>query len=554
VLTAAAVTSAKAAADDAASKQQLDSQLQRSLGSTKEAIAANEEWVNGMSDATAVARDELRPALAGAVRATGDLTQAHALLKSALDVSAATGKPLSSVIAALGKAYTGSTGALKKLAPSISDAALKSGDYARIQAELNKQFGGAAKGAADTQAGQYRKMQNAMHELQVEIGTALLPVMAAGLPVATEVFGVFAGHSDVIVAIAAAVGGFAAAILVANAALSAYETIQSVSVAVQAVWNSELLASIAQGVAYTASLVAMQVATIATSAATKAYAVAQWLLNAALDANPIGLAIIAVAALTAGIVLAYKHSATFRNIVQSAAVAKQNAVLLLGLIGLIIRAFMRCCTKTAARCGQGVTAALHAITDAIQGVLHAFHAGRCRGGRARRAGSCLQRGGRRDQQPDIGGRERDRLDRADPLPSKPSWIPFAVPRRAERRRIRGRSTGPVINVTINGAIDPESTAIAIRRTLERTTAAAVSAARRWSWLGQVDVLLNGDALDRAVVVADISIRSGRTRDDGLSAASATVDLLTSDPPASRSASPDQLQVVVDAAHGSPGGI
>ena len=51
--------------------------------------------------------------------------------------------------------------------------------------------------------------------------------------------------------------------------------------------------------------------------ATRIWAAAQWLLNAAMSANPIALAIIAVAALTAGVVLAYRHSAKFREIVNS---------------------------------------------------------------------------------------------------------------------------------------------------------------------------------------------------------------------------------------------
>jgi hypothetical protein len=58
--------------------------------------------------------------------------------------------------------------------------------------------------------------------------------------------------------------------------------------------------------------------TIATSAATKTAAGAQWLLNAALTANPIGLVVVALAAMTAGVVLAYNKSETFRDVVDSA--------------------------------------------------------------------------------------------------------------------------------------------------------------------------------------------------------------------------------------------
>lgn len=68
----------------------------------------------------------------------------------------------------------------------------------------------------------------------------------------------------------------------------------------------------------TVSNVANRVSSIAAAAASKAWAAGQWLLNAALTANPIGLVILAIVALVALIVVAYKRSATFRAIVQAA--------------------------------------------------------------------------------------------------------------------------------------------------------------------------------------------------------------------------------------------
>jgi tape measure domain-containing protein len=83
-----------------------------------------------------------------------------------------------------------------------------------------------------------------------------------------------------------------------------------------------LLAAVAAGTAaYVALRVPMMVMTgvIRTiSIVTKAWAVAQAILNAVMDANPISLIIIGVAALVAALVVAYKHSETFRNIVQGA--------------------------------------------------------------------------------------------------------------------------------------------------------------------------------------------------------------------------------------------
>lgn len=54
------------------------------------------------------------------------------------------------------------------------------------------------------------------------------------------------------------------------------------------------------------------------SVVTKTTAAAQWLLNAAMTANPIGLVVVAIAALVAGLVVAYKKSETFRKIVNGA--------------------------------------------------------------------------------------------------------------------------------------------------------------------------------------------------------------------------------------------
>jgi phage-related protein len=85
--------------------------------------------------------------------------------------------------------------------------------------------------------------------------------------------------------------------------------------------NSNLVMTIRN----TAATAANTVKTVAASAASKAWAATQWLLNAALSANPIGLVVIAVAALVGGIILAYQKSETFRNIVDTAMDAVHKA-------------------------------------------------------------------------------------------------------------------------------------------------------------------------------------------------------------------------------------
>jgi phage-related protein len=78
-------------------------------------------------------------------------------------------------------------------------------------------------------------------------------------------------------------------------------------------WVVTTGAMIAQKIAMLATIVVMN----AIKVATLAWTAVQWLLNAALDANPIGIIIILIAALIVGIIMLWKHSETFRKIVMA---------------------------------------------------------------------------------------------------------------------------------------------------------------------------------------------------------------------------------------------
>ena len=68
----------------------------------------------------------------------------------------------------------------------------------------------------------------------------------------------------------------------------------------------------------TAATIAKTTAEMVASGASKALAAAQWLVNAAMAANPIGLVVLALAALVAAFVYAYQNSEDFRKIVDGA--------------------------------------------------------------------------------------------------------------------------------------------------------------------------------------------------------------------------------------------
>jgi hypothetical protein len=127
-----------------------------------------------MQFATGVADDQLRPALGSLVRATNDLAIGQDLLSLAMDVSAGTGRDLETVSLALGKAYNGNLGGLTKLGIALDPNIVKTKNYEAAQAELNKQFGGAAAAVANTYEGQLKRLGTVWTELNETIGYAIL--------------------------------------------------------------------------------------------------------------------------------------------------------------------------------------------------------------------------------------------------------------------------------------------------------------------------------------------------------------------------------------------
>lgn len=79
--------------------------------------------------------------------------------------------------------------------------------------------------------------------------------------------------------------------------------------ALRAVWVSQA----ALTARFNLALVRLRATQIASAAAAKIAAAGQWILNVAMTANPIGLVVVAIAALVAGFVLAYKKIGWFRK-------------------------------------------------------------------------------------------------------------------------------------------------------------------------------------------------------------------------------------------------
>lgn len=167
----------KAAIADEKAQTQLALALQNATGATEAQIKATEDYILKTSLATGVTDDQLRPALQRIAISTGSLTKAQDLLATALDISAATSKPLETVANALSKAYDGNSAALGKLGIGLSAAELKTMSFEQVQGRLSDLFGGAAAANADTYSGRIARMQVAFDEAKETIGFALLPIL-----------------------------------------------------------------------------------------------------------------------------------------------------------------------------------------------------------------------------------------------------------------------------------------------------------------------------------------------------------------------------------------
>lgn len=145
-----------------------------------------------------------------------------------------------------------------------------------------------------------------MGRLKEAVTTAAITVGSKLIPVILKVITFFEKHKAAAVALAAVVGGVLTAAMVSFAAGATTNAVKSVS----ELGKGLLTAGKAVRAFATSEAVA--------AAASKVLAAGQAILNAVMDANPVMLIVLAIAALVAGLIYAYNHCTRFRMIVQAA--------------------------------------------------------------------------------------------------------------------------------------------------------------------------------------------------------------------------------------------
>lgn len=162
-----------------------DENAARSLGMTLknlnlDYLGASEsvnQYISRLEKQTGVLDDELRPAMDRLLRATGSITESQKLLNLALDISAGTGKDLTTVSQGLQKAYLGNNASLGRLGVGLTKAELTTSSFFEIQTRLTELFAGQALSASEGYQGSLNKLTIASNNAKEIIGKDLLDSM-----------------------------------------------------------------------------------------------------------------------------------------------------------------------------------------------------------------------------------------------------------------------------------------------------------------------------------------------------------------------------------------
>jgi hypothetical protein len=188
------VDGVKSAIADEAAQAKLATTLKNVTGATNNQIKAVEDYITKTALANGVTDDQLRPSLDRLIRSTKDATKAQELQSLALDIAAGTGKDLSAVSEALGKAYDGNLGALKRLGVGIDDSIIKSKNFDAAALALSKTFEGQASKQAETFQGKMARLNVAFDEAKETVGSYVLDaitplvsnIVSKGIPALTD--------------------------------------------------------------------------------------------------------------------------------------------------------------------------------------------------------------------------------------------------------------------------------------------------------------------------------------------------------------------------------
>ena len=234
-LTAGIGMATKAAMEDEAAQLELARQLRTTTQATDAQIKAVEQSISAFSKQTAMADDQLRPALANLVRATGSLELSQKAMSVTADLATAKNIDMETASVAVSKALNGQVAALIKLDPSLKGVITSTSTADEIMQALNSSVGGAAETFANSAEGGLKNFGIQMDELKESIGAAFIPVMEKLLPYVLDFTTFLQENTKALLIVIGAIAAMTAAIVTANVAMKAYNAFQLVVTAGNAV-------------------------------------------------------------------------------------------------------------------------------------------------------------------------------------------------------------------------------------------------------------------------------------------------------------------------------
>lgn len=174
---AALKRSVQAFAEEDAAVQKLSKSLDN-LGLRFEA-GGIDNYLENLEKTVAVTKEQLYPAFQQLANTTLSVTKSQELLNAALDISAGTGKDLTSVVVALSRAFNGNFASLGKLQTSYTTAQLQTMGFNDAVSALSNQFSGSALTAANTYQGKIQQMNIAFDDAAEAIGEGVVDALTA---------------------------------------------------------------------------------------------------------------------------------------------------------------------------------------------------------------------------------------------------------------------------------------------------------------------------------------------------------------------------------------
>lgn len=357
LLTGAIGGSVRAAEEAEVAQKRMQAQL-RALGIDYQAHAKTIDTVlQKQSNLSAFDDEDLQNSFTALARVTKDVNKALDLNALAADIARGKGIDLSAATMLVTKAAMGQVGALKrqgieidkvtaahdalgKNATQAQKDAAKAADLAATKqkalALLNQKFAGQAEAYGKTAAGAQERFKVALENLGEVIGGKILPAMTPLIQATTDFINA-AAKSETLAAILDGVGAAVGRVLEDLKGL-----IEPTKEVVGFFKDHKTItqALTVTMIGLTAAVIAYEIVEKAVTKATQAWMAAQLALSVVLRASPIGLTIVAVALLAAGLVILWKTSDTFRakmtaafdavrpawNRLSAAAVAAWNAI------------------------------------------------------------------------------------------------------------------------------------------------------------------------------------------------------------------------------------